>query len=160
MDSDYLASGLLSNRQLTRLASRGGRNRSSTRLPVLGRQLGKGGLHQPPFPFPKPVFRPNQWFLEGLGKVPRPSKSLFPDSFQSSLRTKKMSGRWGERPLGRGDGGYCSLKSVWAFRPFHCAREQQDDTQEQTGYNRCRTPQNPINFRLPVQFVFLHIRRR
>src|SRR5882672_12634519 len=51
-----LASGLLSNWQLTRLASRGGRNRSSTRLPVLGRQLRKGGLHQPPFLFPKPVF--------------------------------------------------------------------------------------------------------
>ncbi len=71
-----------------------------------------------------------------------------------------MSGRWGERPLGRGDGGYCSLKSVQAFRPFHCAREQQDDTQEQTGHNRCRTPENPDNFRLPAQFVFHHIRRR
>jgi hypothetical protein len=23
---------------------------------------------------------------------------------------KKMSGRWGDRPLGRGDGGYCNLK--------------------------------------------------
>jgi hypothetical protein len=59
---------------------------------------------------------------------------------------KKVSGRWGERPLGRGDGGYCSLKSVRAFRPFYCAREQQDDTQEQTGHNRCRTPENPDNF--------------
>src|SRR3981189_3149887 len=64
MDSDYLASGLLSNRQLTRLASRGGRNRSSTRLPVLGRQLRKGGLHQPPFSFlppslPYPVSLPD-----------------------------------------------------------------------------------------------------
>jgi len=71
-----------------------------------------------------------------------------------------MSGRWGERPLGRGDGGYCSLKSVRAFQSVYCAREQQDDTQEQTGHNRCRTPENPSNFRLPVQFVFHHICRR
>jgi hypothetical protein len=35
--------------QLTRLASRGGRNRTSTRCLVLGCQLEKGGLHQPPF---------------------------------------------------------------------------------------------------------------
>jgi len=72
-----------------------------------------------------------------------------------------MSGRWGERPLGRGDGGYCSLKSVQAFRPFHCAREQQDDTQEQTGHNRCRTPEKPLitSDYLP-SFVFHHIRRR
>ena len=71
-----------------------------------------------------------------------------------------MSGRWGERPLGRGDGGYCNQKSVRAFRPFHCAREQQDDAQEQTGYDRRITPENPANFRLPVQFVFNHIGRR
>jgi len=64
-----------------------------------------------------------------------------------------MSGRWGERPLGRGDGGYCSLKSVRTFQPFRCAREQQDDTQEQTSHNRCRTPENPANFRLLAQFV-------
>src|SRR6266436_9179358 len=160
MDSDYLASGLLSNRQLTRLASRGGRNRSSTRLPVLGRQLRKGGLHQPPFLFSKPVF-PSQLV------VPRePRKSSQPDQIPASecyLRTmayQKNERPLGERPLGRGDGGYCSLKSVRAFRPFHCAREQQDDTQEQTGHNRCRTPENPDNFRLPAQFVFHHIRRR
>src|SRR6266478_4716794 len=82
MDSDYLASGLLSNRQLTRLASRGGRNRSSTRLPVLGRQLRNGGLHQPPFLFSKPVFPPHQLFPENPRRVPSPGKSLLPDSFQ------------------------------------------------------------------------------
>jgi len=160
MDSDYLASGLLSNRQLTRLASRGGRNRSSTRLPVLGRQLRNGGLHQPPFLFSKPVFPSHQLFPENPRRVPSPGKFLLPDSFQGPSPIKKMSGRWGERPLGRGDGGYCSLKSVRAFRPFHCAREQQDDAQEQTGHNCCRTPENPDNFRLPAQFVFHHIRRR
>jgi hypothetical protein len=55
---------------------------------------------------------------------------------------KKMSGRWGDRPLGRGDGGYSNPKSVWFFRPFCCAREQQDDTQEQTGHYRCITPES------------------
>jgi len=70
-----------------------------------------------------------------------------------------MSGRWGERPLGRGDGGYCNRKSVRAFWPFRCAREQQDDTQEQTSHNRCRTPENPPNFRLPAQFRFQSTRR-
>jgi hypothetical protein len=34
---------------LKRLASRGGQKRTSTRLLALGRQLKKGGLHQPPF---------------------------------------------------------------------------------------------------------------
>ena len=57
--------------------------------------------------------------------------------------SKKMSGRWGDRPLGRGDGGYCNQKSLWAFWPFRCAREQQDDTQEQTGHYRCNTPEHP-----------------
>jgi len=64
-----------------------------------------------------------------------------------------MSGRWGDRPLGRGDGGYCNQKSLWAFGPFCCAREQQDDTQEQTGHYRCKTPERPSNFRLLDQFA-------
>jgi hypothetical protein len=59
------------------------------------------------------------------------------------LGAKEMSGQWGDRPLGRGDGGYSNLKSVWFFRPFCCAREQQDDTQEQTSHNRGVTPENP-----------------
>jgi hypothetical protein len=63
---------------------------------------------------------------------------------------KKMSGRWGDRPLGRGDGGYSNPKSVWFFRPCCCAREQQDDTQEQTGHYRCITPESPNNSRLPA----------
>ena len=54
---------------------------------------------------------------------------------------KKVSGRWGERPLGRGDGGYCNLKSVGVFWSFCCAREQQDDAQEQTGHNQRNTPE-------------------
>jgi len=66
------------------------------------------------------------------------------------LCTKKMSGRWGHRPLGRGDGGNSNPKSVWFFWPFYCAREQQDDTQEQTGDYRCMTPESPNNFRLPA----------
>src|SRR5712664_3411863 len=105
MDSDYLASGLLSNRQLTRLASRGGRNRSSTRLPVLGRQLRKGGLHQPPFLFSKPVF-PSQ------PVVPRePRKSSQPDQIPASecyLRT--MAYQKNERPLG------AAAARAWGWR--------------------------------------------
>ena len=69
---------------------------------------------------------------------------------------KKVSGRWGDRPLGAwGNGGYRGLKSVRLFviRSLRCAREQQDDTQEQTGYNRRITPENPANFRLLAQFV-------
>src|SRR3979490_541779 len=92
MDSDYLASGLLSNRQLTRLASRGGRNRSSTRLPVLGRQLRKGGLHQPPFLFPKPVFPSQPVAPRESTKSSRP---LLPDPFQDPGVHQKN-----ERPLG------------------------------------------------------------
>jgi hypothetical protein len=64
--------------------------------------------------------------------------------------TKKMSGRWGHRPLGRGDGGNSNPKSVWFFWPFYCAREQQDDPQEHTGDYRCMTPESPNNFRLPA----------
>jgi len=64
-----------------------------------------------------------------------------------------MSGQWGDRPLGRGDGGYSNPKSVWFFRPFSCAREQQDDTQEQTGHNRDATPENLNDSRLLDQFV-------
>src|SRR4029077_5095012 len=62
-----------------------------------------------------------------------------------------MSGQWGDRPLGRGDGGYSNPKSVWFFWPFCCAREQQDDTQEQTGHNRGVTPENPKQ--LPITWV-------
>ncbi len=64
------------------------------------------------------------------------------------LCTKKMSGRWGHRPLGRGDGGNSNPKSVWFFWPFYCAREQQDDRQEHTGDYRCMTPESPNHFRL------------
>ena len=143
MDSAYVASGLLSKCQLTRLASRGGRNRSSTRLPVLGRQLRKGGLHQPPFLFPKPVSLSQPVDPRESRKSSQPEQILASRSSEGPVCIKKMSGRWGERPLGRGDGGYCNQKSLWAFRPFRCAREQQDDTQEQTGHYRCHTPEHP-----------------
>src|ERR1700686_2786968 len=44
---------------LKRLASRGGRTRTSTRFPVLGRQFQKGGLHQPPFFIPDELRDPS-----------------------------------------------------------------------------------------------------
>src|SRR2546422_6305492 len=51
MEHSSLACGLLSNSQLTRLASRGGRNRSSTRLPVWGVNYEKGACTSPLFHF-------------------------------------------------------------------------------------------------------------
>jgi hypothetical protein len=41
-------------------------------------------------------------------------------SFSLPHGTKKMSGRWGDRPLGRGDGGNCNLKP--ARLSFHAAK--------------------------------------
>jgi hypothetical protein len=61
------------------------------------------------------------------------------ENCQQRTVRKKMSGRWGDRPLGRGDGGYSNPKSVQFFRPFCCAREQQNDAQEQGG-NYSRKP--------------------
>src|SRR5437667_12531919 len=51
MEDSSLACGLLSNSQLKRLASRGGRNRSSTRLPVWGVNYEKGACTSPLFHF-------------------------------------------------------------------------------------------------------------
>jgi len=134
---------------LKRLASRGGRNRTSTRCPVLGRQLEKGGLHQPPFSICAMSSREcvaeavlvvvPVLVLMHVGAGHGPPLFLAPTLCTTCVswptqRPKKVSGRWGERPLGRGDGGYCNPKLALIFRPFCCAREQQDDTQEQTRY--------------------------
>jgi hypothetical protein len=57
---------------------------------------------------------------------------------------EKESGRWGDRPLGAwGMEGTCGLKSARIFvtpdnargRTFRCAREQQNDAQEQKAEN-------------------------
>jgi hypothetical protein len=79
---------------------------------------------------------------------PQPRHRVLPIMGMVFPASKKMSGRWGDRPLGRGDGGYSNPKSVRFFWPFCCAREQQDDTQEQTGHYRCFTPENPNDSRL------------
>src|SRR6266702_2561756 len=168
-----LASGLLSNWQLIRLASRGGRNRSSTRLPVLGRQLRKRGLAPAPFfisiggfavpvkrlpGIPRPIRGWSQVSREWKSRIEprrtrfrwlvvspcraqsclqyprntRPRRSLLlnfrlqtkqspiPDPYYSQLLSvneepERMSGRWGDRPLGRGDGRYRNLKSIQFF---------------------------------------------
>jgi hypothetical protein len=139
VEKSSLACGLLPDSLLKRLASRGGRNRSSTRLPVLGRQLRKGGLAPAPF-F---IFRPtpgnclsacHRKVLDGLD---RPQRLLrrSPDRISSALREteprrsgrkgsdypgnsvsgcKKMSGRWGDRPLGRGIEGTV-IRSQFGF---------------------------------------------
>jgi hypothetical protein len=70
------------------------------------------------------------------------SPTLAPSGVVPVVRAKKMSGRWGDRPLGRGEWRVRGLKSVRFFVPrkargrsFRCAREQQYDTQEQTTDN-------------------------
>ena len=95
MDSDSLACGLLSNRQLTRLASRGGRNRSSTRLPVLGRQLRKRGLAPAPFSISKASF------AVSTSRSPR-TQQEFPPLANPCMRMLSGSNAYqkNERPLG------------------------------------------------------------
>jgi hypothetical protein len=43
-----------------RLASRGGRNLTSTKFRLLGGQITQGGLHRPPFLFPANMFPENE----------------------------------------------------------------------------------------------------
>jgi hypothetical protein len=80
--------------------------------------------------------------------------------------TKKVSGRWGDRPLGRGEmGGYRGLKSARFFfiphgagcRPFRCARKQQDDAQEQTPDNHPNGSKSRTYFRSLVHSAFAHL---
>jgi hypothetical protein len=105
MDSDFLASGLLSNRQLTRLASRGGRNRSSTRLPVLGRQLRIRGLAPAPFSISKASFvvQPVVPLESSKSSQPRASHCLRMPS--GSIAYQKN-----ERPLG------AATARAWGWR--------------------------------------------
>src|SRR6266404_5210829 len=118
-----------------------------------GASIKKRGLAPAPFSIFKASFPvPTSSSSRALEEFP-PGQILVSRFLPGFIAYQKMSGRWGERPLGRGDGGYCNQKLVRAFRPFRCAREQQDDTQEQTSHNRCRTPENPANFRLLAQFV-------
>lgn len=56
---------------------------------------------------------------------------LLPRPRAQPLGAKKMSGRWGDRPLGRGDGGKRNPKLAHFFQSLCCAREQQYGTQEQ-----------------------------
>jgi hypothetical protein len=80
-------------RQHTKLASRGGRNRTSTRDPVWGVNWKEGACTSPLFHF---WLARKGGFQSVLFSLPNPAK--------------KMSGRWGHRPLGRGDGGKCNLR--------------------------------------------------
>ena len=67
-------------------------------------------------------------------------------------RAKKVSGRsGGSSRSGVGDGGYCNPKLVFFFRTFHCAREQQNDTQEQTSYDHFLTPEAENQFPTTVK---------
>jgi hypothetical protein len=101
---------------LKRLASRGGRTRTSTRYPVLGRQFKKGACTSPLFPFltyhatthlsARPLNTTEARHALQNRKV-RYDRSI---RLEGKMRLKKVSGRWGFRPLGRGDGGKRNLK--------------------------------------------------
>src|SRR5438552_880944 len=68
----------------------------------------------------------------------------------------KMSGRWGDRPPGRGDGGNSNPKWVWFFcRPVALASSRTTH-RSKSGL----TPENPNNSRLLGQFVLCRIPRR
>jgi hypothetical protein len=123
-----------------------------------GASITKRGLAPAPFFISRPIY-------PSFSLKPAPTSILLCANSgfvgNGCLRcAKKMSGRWGERPLGRGDGGYCNPELVRFFWPFRCAREQQDDTQEQTGYNRSVTPEKPNHSRLLGQFASDGIFRR
>lgn len=81
----------------------------------LGRQLRKGGLHQPPFFFFCPFQLLKEMQVVTFGVLVK----------WCLVAGKKVSGRWGFRPLGRGDGGKRNPKLVQFFPPSCCAREQQ-----------------------------------
>ena len=111
------------------LASRGGWNSTSTEFPVIGGSIrNKGACTSPLFVFALLI----PLFPSRINLVP----SLLTILISASGRVpKKVSGRWGHRPLGVGDGGFVTGKSIrltvvprrW---PFHCARKQQKDTQD------------------------------
>src|ERR1700730_5770416 len=66
---------------------------------------------------------------------------------------KKVSGRWGDRPLGRGDGGKRNPKLVQFFLSYRCAREPQYGTQEQFQLPRKPRPTPDHNAILLPTFV-------
>src|SRR5271157_676962 len=85
----------------------------------------EGGLHQPPL-----------FFCPNGSNFPRVRWDHRPSPNHSKLKTKKMSGRWGCRPLWRGGWRVdvpevrfvsLSLRRGW---PFHCARQQKNDAQD------------------------------
>ena len=128
MEHSLLASHLLSYCALKRLASRGGRNRSSTRLSAWGVNYEKGACTSPLFHF-RPQFSPQE---------PR-SLSHSPFTYTLDIvvtfcgRLRMGMNQKSERPLGGAaarawDGGYSNPKSVGFFRPQGCAREQPNGT--------------------------------
>src|SRR6267142_537498 len=97
MDSDYLASGLLSNRQLTKIGFPGWPEPILDSVTGFGASIRKRGLAPAPFSISKASFPvPTSGFPKVHNRVPGPpGKSLLADSFQGPLRKKKN-----ERPLG------------------------------------------------------------
>jgi hypothetical protein len=130
-------------------------------------------LHQPPFSFLGGYYSLPAGEYSVVSHARRRAAVLRPFSDQESSKftpklrpaqcclwsspraRRKMSGRWGDRPLGRGYRGYRGLKSARLLliphkagsRPFGCAREQQDDPQEQTPDNHPNGSKNRTSFR-------------
>ena len=125
---------------LKRLASRGGRTRTSTRFPVLGRQFKKGACTSPLFPFlltHATIHLPGG-SLDTTGSTSRLQnrKVRFDRStrLERKMRLKKVSGRWGFRPLGRGDGGKRNPKLFLTSR--HYAALASSTTAHRSSRNR------------------------
>src|SRR5262249_9552390 len=104
----------------------------------LGRQLNEeGGLHRPPFSFPSQM---------------NPLRICLVESLQTSattwkLSTQKMSGRWGDRPLGRGGWRVIVIRSWLGTAGRSAALASSRATQEQT----CLTPETePLPTTVPV----------
>jgi hypothetical protein len=129
MGLHYVASRLLSYCVLKRLASRGGRNRSSTRLSAWGVNYEKGACTSPLFHFRKPQFSPRNPNSNIAFTVYVHARRGFSirDIRGTENTKKKVSGRWGERPLGRGM-EETVIEVRWACQTAGCAREQPNGT--------------------------------
>jgi hypothetical protein len=173
----------------TRLASRGGRNPTSTGVPVLGGQFRKGGLHQPPFLFSSVVGgfpRVSHVFkAQGFGPAPfrfrEPDGKFLPASTAfgrlgrtpTFLARPEMDAEKSERPTGGsaarawGNGRVRGLKSVRFFIPHgagrrlsRCARKQQNNAQEQTPDNHPNGSKSRAYFRSLDHFAGCFVRGR
>jgi len=115
---------------LKRLASRGGRIRTSTRFPVFGASIKKGGLHQPPFCISSQRISdsdPSQCLKRRPPQlIAPPIDGLKPGQSSEWRKCWTTTAEKGERPVGvpaarRGDGGKRNPKLIQFFRVVYAA---------------------------------------